>query len=85
MIECPATGLKEGVASSVGSSPPVSVPISDDSRLETPIIDEDDEEGRVAKRRKLGNDIEVETLLKHERGVTQVSQDVDEDIEVDVC
>lgn len=87
-IECSAAWVKEGVASFVGNSPPVPVPISDDGRSQTAtivVVDEDDEEGRVTKRRKLGNEVRVEPVLKHEGSTAQISQDVDEDIEVDVC
>ncbi|KAH0840110.1 hypothetical protein J3R83DRAFT_1084 [Lanmaoa asiatica] len=88
-IESPATAeVKEGVPSPVDSSPPVPVPISDDNGLQSPVIvvdDEDEEEGRVTKRRKLGNEAEVKTDLRHETIVARVSQAVDEDIEVDVC
>ncbi|KAG6378903.1 hypothetical protein JVT61DRAFT_13186 [Boletus reticuloceps] len=87
-IESPAEGPKDGVPFSVDDNPPMHAPVSDDSRSQFPIIvvvDEDEEEGRVAKRRKLGNEAEIETLLTHEGSAAQVSRDVDEDIEVDIC
>ena len=86
-IECSAAWVKEGVPSSVDNSPPVPVPISNDSRSRTPtvVVVDEDEEGRVTKKRKLGNDVKVEPMLKHEGSAAQVSRDVDEDIEVDVC
>ena len=85
--KCSAVELKEGVPSSVGSSPPVPVPLPDDSRSQTSIVVvvDEDEEGRVIKRRKLGNEAEVDTELKREASAAQISQAVDEDIEVDVC
>jgi len=86
LIERPPGVIKEGVPSSVDTSPPVPVPIPDISQ--TPVVDidgEDDEEGRVTKRRKLGNEFGVETVLKQEASVAQLSQATDEDIEVDVC
>ncbi|KAI9574489.1 hypothetical protein HD554DRAFT_2201500 [Boletus coccyginus] len=49
------------------------------------VVDEDDEDGRVTKRRKLGNEVEVVSVLRHSGSPIQISQDVDEDIEVDVC
>lgn len=88
VTKCSAAEIKEGVPSPVDNSPPVPVPIPDNRRSQTPVIvvdDEDDKEGRARKRRKLGNKFEVETELKHEVTVAQVSQAVDEDIEVDVC
>lgn len=87
VTKCSAAEVKDGVPSSVDSSPPVPVPVSDDSGLQTPVIvvDEDAEDGRVTKRRKLGNEVEVETELKYEASVARVSLAVDEDIEVDVC
>ncbi|KAG8218831.1 hypothetical protein J3R82DRAFT_4509 [Butyriboletus roseoflavus] len=85
--ECSAAEVKEGVPSSVDNSPPVPVPIPHNRRSQTPVIvdDDEDDERRSTKRRKLGNEIEVETELMHEATVVQVSQAVDEDIEVDVC
>jgi len=87
VTECSAVKVEEGVPSSVDNNPPVPVPISDDSRSQTPtiVVDEDDEDGRVTKRRKLGNEVEVESVLRHSGSAIQISQDVDEDIEVDVC
>ena len=85
-IECPPVGVK-AVPSSL-SSPPVPVPIYGNSRSQSPtivVVDEDDEEGRVTKRRKLGSEAGAGTLLKCEESTARVSQDVDEDIEVDVC
>jgi forkhead box protein K len=87
-IECSAARVKGGVASFVDNSPPVPVPTSDVGRLQTlsiVVVDEDYEERRVTKRRKLGNEVKVEPVFKHEGSTAQISQDVDEDIEVDVC
>ena len=86
-IEPSAAEAKEGVPTSVGSSPPIPVPLPHDSgpKVSIPIIDDaDDDAGRVAKRRKLGNE-EVETQFGHVASATQISQAIDEDIEVDVC
>ena len=87
MVECPAIGVQEGIPSTVDSSPPVPVPISDDSRSQTPtiVVVDEDAVGRATKRRKLEHEVEIGTLLKHEESAAPVSQDVDEDIEVDVC
>ncbi|KAF8138685.1 hypothetical protein EV363DRAFT_1252491 [Boletus edulis] len=87
-IESLAEGPKDGVTFSVDDNPPIHAPVSDNSRPQFPtivVVDEDEEEGRVAKRRKLGNEAEIETLLTHEGSTAQVPRDVDEDIEVDVC
>lgn len=79
--------VKEGIPSSVDTSPPVPVPIPDgiSQTLVVVVDNEDDEEGRVTKRRKLGNEVGVGTVLKQEASVAQLSQAIDEDIEVDVC
>jgi len=87
-VESSAAEVKEGVPSSVGNSPPVPVPLPHDSGPKAPIFivdDEDDEDGRAAKRRKLGNDDGVGAPFMHEASATQISQAIDEDIEVDVC
>ncbi|KAG9317647.1 initiation factor 2 subunit family-domain-containing protein [Chiua virens] len=80
---------KEGVPSSVDSNCLLPAQASDNLRSQTSIVvvdDEDDEEGRVTKRRKLGNEIESGTKAKHDfASAARISQAVDEDIDVDVC
>ncbi|KAG6376636.1 hypothetical protein JVT61DRAFT_1621 [Boletus reticuloceps] len=74
-IESPAEGPKDGVPLSVDDNAPMHAPVLDDSRSQFPtivVVDEDEEEGRVAKRRKLGNEAEIETLLTHEGSIAQV-------------
>ena len=85
VVECFAIEAKGGIPSSVCNSPPVPVPLPDDSRSQAPIPVDDDEdhEGRVTKKRRLGN--EAGPQLEYEASAERISRAVDEDIEVDVC
>ncbi|KAF9247117.1 hypothetical protein BU15DRAFT_39341 [Melanogaster broomeanus] len=89
-----STADKESIPSFVDSRPPVPVPITDiepvpSERPESPIIvvdDEDGEDGRAAKRRKIGDHVEnMATDIKKDVGVMRAAESVDEDIEIDVC
>ncbi|KAF8843157.1 hypothetical protein BDN67DRAFT_1009215 [Paxillus ammoniavirescens] len=85
--------VKESVPSFVDNRPPVPVPITrnepiPDERSESPIIvvdDEDNEDGRPTKKRKIEDDIENIGAEAMDLGATQVADSVDEDIEIDVC
>ncbi|KIK92358.1 hypothetical protein PAXRUDRAFT_830015 [Paxillus rubicundulus Ve08.2h10] len=95
--ECPTPNpaeVKESVPSFVDNRPPVPVPITRNDptpaeRPQSPIIvvdDVDSEDGRPAKKRKIGHDVEdIGAEGKMDLGVAQVADSVDEDIEIDVC